>query len=62
MTPEDYEKVKAAKDKLSTDAKIKFDLVDLFEETKISISLDLLVNLEKRIEVKIYNDRQECTL
>lgn len=28
-----------------------FDIVDLLEEAKIVVSLDLLVNLEKRIEV-----------
>lgn len=31
-----------------------FDIVDLFEEAKIKVTLDLLVNLDKRIEVSIY--------
>ena len=51
MPQEDFEKVKTAKEKLSANDKTKYDLVDLLEEAKVPVSLDLLVNLEKRIEV-----------
>lgn len=32
-----------------------FDIVDLFEKSKVKITLDLLVNLDKRIEVEYFN-------
>lgn len=44
-------RVKEARILLSEQNKDQFDLVDLFETAKIKVTLDLLINLEKRIEV-----------
>lgn len=52
---EDFEKVQAAQDKLFKEKDGVFDVLDLFEEAKIKVSLDLLVNMDKRIEVLTCN-------
>lgn len=44
-------RVMQARNSLNISKEGVFDLVDLLEEAKIKVSLDLLVNLEKRIEV-----------
>lgn len=44
-------RVKKSRENLNTTKLGVFDLVDLFEDAKVKVTLDLLINLEKRIEV-----------
>lgn len=52
LGPEHYPAIRKAFDEL--EAKGVFDIVDLFEHSKVKVTLDLLITLDKRIEPRLY--------
>jgi len=52
LGPEGYAAARRSFEEL--EARGVFDIVDLFEHAKVKVSLDLLVNLDKRIEPRLY--------
>jgi hypothetical protein len=50
LTPEEYQRVQKSTESFTSD-KTVHDIIDVLDAAKVEATLDLLVNLDKRIEV-----------